>query len=81
MKVKVQLFASVREAADTSSVEVEVPICATVRDLRQALAATLPAAVEMLRRAAIAVNGEYALDSMPVAQDAEVAVIPPVSGG
>jgi molybdopterin synthase catalytic subunit len=81
MQVTVRLFAGVREAAGSSTVEVEVPARPFVSDIRRALSILLPQAEELLRCSAMAVDGEYAQDITPVVAGSEVAVIPPVSGG
>ena len=50
-------------------------------ELRGALAARHPALARVLPRCRLAVNQEFAEDGDPVPDGAEVAVIPPVSGG
>jgi molybdopterin converting factor subunit 1 len=82
MRIRVQLFAAARELAATDSLEVELAAGATVAELRQAIiiegGEKLSALVD---RAAIAVDAEYADNSTPVTEGADVALIPPVSGG
>jgi MoaE-MoaD fusion protein len=76
MQVKVRLFAQLRERAGSSSVDVELPEGASVRDAIAALgdvAAGLPVVM--------AVNREYADESAPLSPGDELALIPPVSGG
>ena len=76
---QVRLFASVREAAGRSHDEVPG---ATVADV-------LDAAVDrygddfarLLQQCRVWVNGEQVPPDSPVADDDEVAVLPPVSGG
>jgi molybdopterin converting factor subunit 1 len=81
MKTFVALFAIARELVGTETIEVELPEVATVADLRVALATTTPALAEVARRAAIAVDTEYASDTTVIKQDSKLAIIPPVSGG
>ncbi len=81
MKNFVELFAIARELVGTQTIEVELPEAATVGDLRVALATTTPALAEVVGRAAIAVDTEYASDATVIKQDSKLAVIPPVSGG
>jgi len=81
MKVRVRLFAAVREAAGCESVEIDVPKAATVGEVRRRLAERLPAAAELIRRAMFAVGTEYATDATEIPPNADVACIPPVSGG
>jgi molybdopterin converting factor subunit 1 len=81
-EVHVRLFAHARELAGGESVCVSVSERATIRELRQALLARLPAAAELLRRSMFAIDNDYVGDDAPVPDSArEVACIPPVSGG
>jgi sulfur-carrier protein len=81
VKVRVQLFAIARQWAEASVVELEVPPDATVADIRQALLTRLPQLAQFGSQLRFAVNADYADDSMPLPAAAEVACIPPVSGG
>ena len=81
MKVAVKLFAAARELAGSGEVVVELPPGADVGELRQALAAHLPAVAPLANRSMISVNAEYAGDATPVVEGDELALIPPVSGG
>lgn len=77
----VQLFAGARELARAAFLSVSVPADATVADLRRALILHHPELSPLLARSRIAVNREFADDSAVVPSGAEVAIIPPVSGG
>lgn len=79
--MQVKLFARARELAGTATIEVNVPAPATVADLRRQLAMQHPALASLLTRSALAINGEFADDSLPIPADAEIALLPPVSGG
>jgi molybdopterin converting factor subunit 1 len=81
MTLTVHLFARARELAGADAVAVALPPAATVADLRAALAAAHPPLAPLLARSAIAVDHDFADDSRPLTAAAEVAVIPPVSGG
>lgn len=81
MEFEVLLFASLRDRAGRSSVAVELAPGATVADLRAALAAQHPAIADGLAASRIAVSESFAEEDDPVPDGAEVAVIPPVSGG
>ncbi|MEI6240933.1 MAG: MoaD/ThiS family protein [Planctomycetia bacterium] len=76
----VSLFAGMAEAAGRRRLDVAWQE-GTVADLRAALARQCPAVVPLLGRSAIAVDGRYAADTAAVSAGADVAVIPPVSGG
>jgi molybdopterin converting factor subunit 1 len=77
----VRLFARARDLAGTDRVTLSLPAGATVGDLRRRLAADYPALAELLTRSALAVAGEFAHDADLLPADAEVALLPPVSGG
>jgi molybdopterin converting factor subunit 1 len=83
MRVQVLYFASSREAAGTSSQELELPSGATTGALRAALLAAHPALTDLMGSCVLAVNQEYvAPDTEVVLRDGdEIALIPPLSGG
>jgi molybdopterin converting factor subunit 1 len=82
MIVRVKLFAVARQRAGLDQVEVELPAPApTVADLRVAIRERYPLLADVLPHVKVAVNNDYAADTAPLAANAEVALIPPVSGG
>jgi molybdopterin converting factor subunit 1 len=81
MTVRVRLFARARDLAGVDCVAAELPAGATVMTLRRELAEVVPALIGLLERCAIAVNGEFAGEAQPLPPGAEVALLPPVSGG
>jgi molybdopterin converting factor subunit 1 len=81
MNLSVRLFARARDLAGTPSLAVELPDGATVADLRRRLAEVCPALASLLERSALAVNDEFAADSVILSPAAEIALLPPVSGG
>jgi molybdopterin converting factor subunit 1 len=81
MQVTVRLFAVARQRAGRDSVAVELPAGATARQLREALAAQCPPLADLLKHSRLAVNSDYASDSTAIPAGAEIALIPPVSGG
>ena len=81
MQVTVKLFAVARQVAGVEQLTLELPTGATVADLRQALAETSPELAPLLPSMAVAIDAEYVDDAAPVRADAEIACIPPVSGG
>ncbi len=81
MKATIQLFAGARELAGQGQLEVELPAAATVAQLRAALLADCPPLAPLLPHALFAINTNYATDETPIPEGAEIACIPPVSGG
>ena len=81
MIASVRMFARARDLAGVEAVSVELPGGATVGDLRRRLADRVPDLAALLPRCAFAVNEEYAGDEAPIPAGAEIALIPPVSGG
>jgi molybdopterin synthase catalytic subunit len=82
VRIKVRLFASLRELAGSDVADVELAEEATAGDVVAALAERSELS-EFLSRGgvAIAVNREYVRAETPVREGDEVALIPPVSGG
>lgn len=81
MKVTVQLFARARDLAGADHVVVELIAGANIRALRVELGRRFPSLKGLLDRSAIGVNNEFAQDADLLPPNAEVALLPPVSGG
>ncbi|MBC7852154.1 MAG: MoaD/ThiS family protein [Pirellulaceae bacterium] len=81
MTLRIKLFAIARQRLVRDHVEVTLKDTATVADLRRALAEQFPALADVLPHIRIAINSSYAADSAMIPAGAEVALIPPVSGG
>lgn len=81
MRVHVRLFAGARQAAGAETLEVEINDPATVAELRAAMIRTCPALRPILLRAFFSVDAEYVGDDEIVSPQAQIACIPPVSGG
>ena len=81
MKINVLLFAQARQIANADSVELSLKPDARVSDLKAALAGAVPELSDLLSRSSIAVNQQYAVAHDRIPESAEVAMIPPVSGG
>jgi molybdopterin converting factor subunit 1 len=81
LQARVRLFAVARERAGQAELTVDLPDVATVADLKLALGRDVPGLVPVLGVARISVNHEYAVDTTTIPPEAELAVIPPVSGG
>jgi molybdopterin converting factor subunit 1 len=80
-EIRVLLFARARDLAGVEAVTLMLASGADVAGVRQTLAARFPKLAEWLPRCAIGVNGEYAGDETAIPPRAEIAVLPPVSGG
>ncbi len=81
MTVRLRFFASLRERLQRSEAEQSLPNGATVNDLWAALCAQDPRLSELSASIAFAVNREYVGRAHRLADNDEVALIPPVSGG
>lgn len=77
MRVTVKLFAGLRARAGASELELELPDGARVADVRAALGERLGECGPFV----LAVAREYAADDVLVPSGAELAAVPPVSGG
>jgi molybdopterin converting factor subunit 1 len=81
MQCAVRLFARARDLAGADRVVIELPDGATVAELRGQLALRYPALTGLLERSALALNDEIADDRLTLPRQAEIALLPPVSGG
>jgi len=81
VRVRVRLFAFQRELAGTRSLALDVADGSTVEDAWAALVARFPALAPGRPSVRFARNGEYAEPGDRLAEDDELACIPPVSGG
>ena len=81
MRVRVKLFAVARQRAGREMIDVEIPPAATAGQLRAAVIEQWPALADVIPHVRLAVNNEYALDTANITANAEIAIIPPVSGG
>jgi molybdopterin converting factor subunit 1 len=81
MKITVQLFAILREAAGASQLDLEVPAGTTARQIAQMLAERFPKFRAHLHTLSFAVNNEIVPANTKVVNASEIALLPPVSGG
>jgi|SRR5579864_6364253 len=81
MRVRLLAFASASDALGAGELELELPEPARVADLRTWLDARYPALTPLWPRLAVAVNGSIARADDALSEGAEVALLPPVSGG
>lgn len=81
MNIRVQLFAVARQIVGSEAVELQLGEGATVGDVRRALLTQAPGLEALSTHLRFAVNNAFASDDALLPPTAEVACIPPVSGG
>jgi len=81
MKIRVKLFAAAKQLAGAEAITVDVAEPTTVAAVREAMIQHNPPLKDVLRYATFAVNAEYVGTNAILPPDADVACIPPVSGG
>jgi molybdopterin converting factor subunit 1 len=81
MRVRVRLFARLRDLVGASEIEWRATEGSTVRDVWHDLAVRFPAIAPYEGSVSCAVNADYAKMSAVVSDGDEVAFLPPVSGG
>ena len=81
MRVRVRLFADLREAVGGTELELELAPQATPGDAWSALVARHPLLAPRRSSLATAVNRRYAGWDQPLAEGDELVFVPPVSGG
>ncbi|MBA9088260.1 molybdopterin synthase catalytic subunit [Fontibacillus solani] len=82
MQLSIRLFASLAETLGATSLTYHVenkPL--TAGKLKELLSASYPDAASQIAISMVAVDQEYAPDDTIINDAAEVAIIPPVSGG
>jgi MoaE-MoaD fusion protein len=81
IKVQVMFFGSARDVVDRNPLELVLPTPATVASAFTELVANFSDLQKFGRSLLFAVNEEYATQETPLANNDELAVFPPVSGG
>jgi molybdopterin synthase catalytic subunit len=81
VKVSLLLFAALRDAVGERTLCLELAEGATVNDLKHQLAARYPRVEPMMKTVVCAIDDEYVKSEARLCEGAEVALIPPVSGG
>lgn len=81
MKIRLLAFASAGDALGASEMDLEMPDGSRVTDLRQRLDRDHPRLAPLWPRLAVAVDGRVVSLEAPLTDGAEVALLPPVSGG
>ncbi|WP_019912190.1 molybdenum cofactor biosynthesis protein [Paenibacillus sp. HW567] len=82
MPIIIRLFAGLAEALGSSSLAFQSPETPlTAGRLKELLCASYPDAAPQINVSLVAIDHEYAPDDSVISEAAEVALIPPVSGG
>lgn len=81
MRIRVLAFASASDALGAGEREIELPDGTDVAALRAELVRRHPELGALWSRLAVAIDGEIAGPGDPIPDGAEVALLPPVSGG
>jgi len=79
--IKVLFFATMRTRVGRSSIEIDLPENATVRELKDILVEQFPALEASLHHTLVSINRDFAEDEEIIPENAEIAIFPPVSGG
>jgi MoaE-MoaD fusion protein len=81
LRTQVLFFAQAREQAGRSQAPLELPDGSRVTDALDAVVAAHPGLAALRPHLAVAVNGALARMDERVPEGAEIALLPPVSGG
>jgi len=81
MRIRLLAFASAGDVLGSPETDLEVPAGTRVAELGAVLTQRWPALAPLWPRLAVAVDGELARPDAPLAENSEVALLPPVSGG
>lgn len=80
-RFQILMFAAARDHADADVIELEIESPATAATILQQIGVRVPAIATLLPSCRLAVNRAFVTAETVVDADAEVALIPPVSGG
>lgn len=81
MKIRVRLFAALREATGRAELELEMPSGATPEAVWQSLTGQRPGLAPRRASLTVAINRRYATFDQELDDGDEVVFVPPVSGG
>lgn len=81
MNVRIRLFAVAKQLAGADSIDVEVIDGGSVADLRRSMVERYPQLAPLAPHILFAIGSSYADDATKIPVNADVACIPPVSGG
>jgi MoaE-MoaD fusion protein len=81
MRITVLFFAQARERAGCERAGLELPAGSSVDDALRQLAHDYPGLAALWPHLAVAMDGELVRGATPMRDGAELALLPPVSGG
>lgn len=81
MIVQVKLFAVTRDLVGADEVSIELDEAATIADLKTKLLQAHPQLGPVINHVLVAIDSEYAQPDQRILDGAQLALIPPVSGG
>ncbi len=81
MRLHLRFFAAAADLVGNKALDWEMPAGSTVAGLRQAVSLAYPIFAPLAAKVMVAVNRNYAQPEQVLANEDEVAFIPPVSGG
>jgi len=81
VKIRILAFASAATAIGASEIEIELPVGSGLESLQKTLSRDYPELVSIWDRLAIAIDGDLVGPDALLHEGAEVALLPPVSGG
>jgi molybdopterin converting factor subunit 1 len=81
MKVSLRLFAGLKDVVGRREMDIDVADGSTVGDLKERLALEFPSVQPLLKTLVFAIDDEYVSFEEKLREGAQVALIPPVSGG
>lgn len=81
MKIKVKLFARLRELAGTNTIEINTPENTTIAELIETLQTEYPKLAAAAANTIVSLNKDFAELQTHLHEGDEVALFPPVSGG
>jgi len=81
MRITIVAFATAADALGAPELELEVPAGTRIEDLRRLLEAEHPGLTPLWPRLAVAIDGDIARSEEKITDGAEIALLPPVSGG
>lgn len=81
MKIRVKLFAAAQETIGQEEITAELDDPANIAQLRLRLSQDFPELAPLITKSMFAIDNQYAQEDSSLSENAEVACIPPVSGG